>query len=71
MQIAKQMLSAVCDAAILRVDRVAMVLIYGKRSFDLFSHEKSIVKKFNYIDLPIRYQPYSKKKEKFIKMFLK
>ena len=44
---------------------------HGKRSFDLFSHEKSIVKKYNYIDLPIRYQPYSKKKEKIIKMFMK
>lgn len=44
---------------------------HGKRSFNLFSHEKSIVKKFNYIDLPVRYQPYSKKKEKLIKMFLK
>lgn len=44
---------------------------HGKRSFSLFSHEKSIVKKYNYIDLPIRYQPYSKKKEKLIKMFMK
>lgn len=44
---------------------------HGKRSFDLFSHEKSIVKKYNYIDLPIRYQPYSKKKEKIIKIFMK
>ena len=70
MQIAKQMLSAVCDAAILRVDRVAMVLIYGKRSFDLFSHEKSIVKKSPSVDLPIRYQPYSKLKDKLIRKFL-
>ena len=44
---------------------------HGKRSFLLFSHEKSIVKKYNYVDLPIRYQPYSKFKEKIIKMFLK
>ena len=44
---------------------------HGKRSFLLFSHEKSIVKKYNYVDLPIRYQPYSKSKEKIIKMFLK
>ena len=43
---------------------------HGKRSFSLFSHEKSIVKKYNYIDLPIRYQPYSKKKEKLIKYTL-
>lgn len=44
---------------------------HGRKSFELFSHEKSIVKKFNYIDLPIRYQPYSKRKEKLIKFFLK
>lgn len=44
---------------------------HGKKSFDLFSHEKSIVKKYNYFDLPVRYQPYSKKKEKLIKHFLK
>lgn len=44
---------------------------HGKRSFNCFSHEKSIVKKYNYVDLPIRYQPYSKNKEKLIKLFLK
>ena len=31
---------------------------HGKYSFDTFSHEKSIVKKYNWIDLPIRYMPY-------------
>ncbi len=44
---------------------------HGRKSFELFSHEKSIVKKYSYIDLPIRYQPYSKRKEKMIKFFLK
>ncbi|WP_459129296.1 aldehyde dehydrogenase [Guggenheimella bovis] len=31
---------------------------HGKRSFDTFSHKKSIVKKSWYFDLPIRYHPY-------------
>ncbi len=43
---------------------------HGKRSFLLFSHEKSIVKKSFSIDLPIRYQPYSKLKDKLIRKFL-
>lgn len=44
---------------------------HGKRSFDTFSHEKSIVKKYTWIDLPMRYMPYTKGKLKIIKMFLK
>ena len=44
---------------------------HGKWSFETFSHEKSIVKKYNWIDLPIRYQPYTKGKEKLLKFFLK
>ena len=42
-----------------------------KYSFDTFSHEKSIVKKYNWIDLPIRYMPYNDLKLKLLKMFLK
>ena len=44
---------------------------HGKKSFDTFSHEKSIVKKYNWIDLPMRYQPYTEQKEKMIRTFLK
>lgn len=43
---------------------------HGKRTFDTFSHKKSIVKKGNWIDLPLRYAPY-KGKIKLIKFFLK
>ena len=32
---------------------------HGKRGFDTFTHEKSIVDKKTIIDLPMRYQPYS------------
>lgn len=44
---------------------------HGKRSYETFSHEKSIVKKYNWIDLPIRYYPYNKVKEKMLRTFLK
>ena len=44
---------------------------HGKKSFETFSHEKSIVKKYTWLDLPMRYQPYTKMKDKMIRMFLK
>ncbi len=44
---------------------------HGKKSFETFSHEKSIVKKYTWIDLPMRYQPYSRQKENLIRMFLR
>ncbi len=44
---------------------------HGKIGFDTFSHYKSIVNKKTWIDLPMRYQPYSKLKYRLIKMFLK
>lgn len=44
---------------------------HGKLSFDTFSHYKSIVKKYNWIDLPIRYHPYTHTKEKLLRLFLK
>ncbi|MDO4323268.1 MAG: aldehyde dehydrogenase [Lachnospiraceae bacterium] len=44
---------------------------HGKDSFELFSHRRSIVKKYTWIDLPIRYQPYRGWKKILLKMFLK
>ena len=44
---------------------------HGKIGFETFSHRKSIVDKKTWLDLPMRYQPYSKFKEKLIRMFLK
>ena len=44
---------------------------HGAKSFETFSHFKSVLKKSNLIDLPIRYTPYSKSKDKLIRMFLK
>ena len=43
---------------------------HGKRSFDTFSHERSITKKYS-LDLPMRYMPYNNFKDKLITMFLK
>lgn len=44
---------------------------HGKTGFDTFSHYKSIVDKKTWIDLPMRYQPYTEFNEKVLKMFLK
>lgn len=44
---------------------------HGKRSFDTFSHTKNIVKRYQGIDLPIRYQPYTSGKKKLLRLFLK
>lgn len=44
---------------------------HGKKSYETFSHEKSIVKKHTWMDLPIRYMPYTKGKEMLLRMFLR
>lgn len=44
---------------------------HGKKSFDTFTHEKSIVKKSDQIDLGVRYMPYTSIKEQLMKVFIK
>jgi aldehyde dehydrogenase (NAD+) len=44
---------------------------HGKYTFDTFSHEKAVVKKYTWLDLHMRYQPYTRWKEKLIRFFLK
>ena len=44
---------------------------HGKDSFLTFTHSKSVVKKFNGLDLPFHYQPYTKWKDWFIRLFLR
>jgi aldehyde dehydrogenase (NAD+) len=44
---------------------------HGKKSFETFSHQKSIVKKSNWIDMKVRYQPYTNKKKRMLRLFLK
>ncbi len=54
------------------VGESGMGAYHGKYGFDTFSHEKSIVHKKNWIDLPMRYQPYNRQKHlKVIRKFLK
>lgn len=44
---------------------------HGKDSFELFSHRRSIVKKYTWMDMPVRYQPYGKWKLFLLKLFLR
>ncbi len=44
---------------------------HGKKSFETFTHARSIVKKATWLDLPMRYHPYSEKKLKLVKKFMK
>ncbi|MCK9203445.1 MAG: aldehyde dehydrogenase [Bacteroidales bacterium] len=43
---------------------------HGKYSFEAFSHRRSIMKKANFIDIPLRYPPY-RNKWKLIKMVMR
>lgn len=40
---------------------------HGKAGFETFSHRKSVVKKYNWIDLPMRYHPYEAWKDAIIR----
>ena len=44
---------------------------HGKKSFDTFTHERSIVKKSTWLDLPMRYHPYGDGKLRLIRKFMK
>ena len=44
---------------------------HGKKSFETFTHARSIVKKATWLDLPLRYHPYSEKKLRMVKKFMK
>lgn len=43
---------------------------HGKSSFDCFVHKKAILKNPTWIDLPIRYAPFSKIKDRLVRFFL-
>ncbi len=51
------------------VGHSGMGAYHGKRSFDTFSHKKSVLKKANWLDIPLRYAPY-KNKLKWLKKIL-
>lgn len=44
---------------------------HGKRSFDIFSHQKSVLKTTTKFDFPLRYPPYKPYFLKIIRFFLK
>lgn len=44
---------------------------HGKAGFETFSHRKSVVKKYNWIDLPLRYHPYSWWKDMVIRQVVR
>ena len=54
------------------VGRSGMGSYHGRKSFETFSHEKSILKKPFWPDLPLRYQPYTNALyQKMIRIFLR
>ncbi len=53
------------------VGESGMGAYHGKVGFETFSHTKSIVNKKTWIDLPLRYRPYTPLKDKIIKVFMK
>ncbi|MBR6726893.1 MAG: aldehyde dehydrogenase family protein, partial [Clostridia bacterium] len=54
------------------VGESGMGAYHGKTGFEAFSHTKSTVNKKNWIDLPMRYQPYNRGLfGKLLRMFLK
>ena len=54
------------------VGESGMGAYHGKTGFDAFSHTKSILDKKTWLDLPMRYQPYNRKRYgKLLRFFLK
>ena len=44
---------------------------HGRQSFETFTHFRSIVKKAAWLDLPMRYHPYTADKLRMVRRFLK
>ena len=53
------------------VGESGMGVYHGKAGFDTFTHYKSIVDKRTWLDLPMRYQPYTKVYDWLIHLFLR
>ena len=53
------------------VGESGMGAYHGKTGFDTFTHYKAIVTRKNWLDLPMRYQPYAGWKEKLVRLFLR
>ena len=50
------------------VGNSGMGAYHGKRSFETFSHQKSILDKSQIVDIPVRYQPYRMWKKAVIRL---
>ncbi len=44
---------------------------HGRVGFETFSHRKSVIKKYNWIDLPMRYHPYTDWKDEIIRRVMR
>jgi aldehyde dehydrogenase (NAD+) len=44
---------------------------HGQKSFDTFTHYKSLFKQGSLVDIPLRYPPYNESKLNWIKLFLR
>lgn len=44
---------------------------HGKFGFDTFTHLKSVVEKGLWIDVPVRYRPFTTRAEKLIRRLMK
>ena len=53
------------------VGESGMGAYHGKAGFDTFTHYKAVVTRKNWLDLPLRYQPYTSLKEKLVRLFLR
>ena len=53
------------------VGESGMGAYHGKTGFDTFTHYKSMVDKKTWIDLPMRYRPYTRLNDRLIHFFLK
>ncbi len=53
------------------VGNSGMGAYHGHAGFRAFSHEKSVLRKANWLDLPFRYQPYTRLKDWVLRSFLR
>jgi len=60
---------AVPDLPFGGVGASGMGAYHGRTSFDAFSHAKSVLTKSNYLDVPLRYPPYTDTKLRWLKRF--
>jgi aldehyde dehydrogenase (NAD+) len=53
------------------VDNSGMGRYHGQKSFETFSNMRSVIVKTNFFDIPLRYPPYSRFKEKVVSLLMR